>query len=195
MLSLLYAYMTDLGTPVIRAALMLSLFLGARLLYRDRFSLNSIGTAALLMLLADPQNLYEASFQLTFLSVVVLSGIVQPLFERTSMPYRKAVSGLEFIGYDATLPPKLAQFRLDLRMIAARLAKVSESTVGRLVPAPLRNRLALRASTWMVTKSAGLSLAAFDLIVLTSLIQVSLALPLLIYFYCISLVGLPHIMA
>src|SRR5207248_6807755 len=42
-LSLLYAYMTDLGTPVIRAALMLSLFLGAKLLYRDRFSLNSIG--------------------------------------------------------------------------------------------------------------------------------------------------------
>src|SRR5205085_11248847 len=33
-LSLLYAYITDLGAPILRAALMLSLYLAARLLYR-----------------------------------------------------------------------------------------------------------------------------------------------------------------
>src|SRR5207302_2564607 len=93
-LSLLYAYMTDLGSPIVRAALMLSLYLTARLLYREKFSLNSIGTAALLMLLASPRTLFEASFQLTFLSVVILGGIVQPLLERTSAPYQQAISAI-----------------------------------------------------------------------------------------------------
>ena len=187
-LSLLYAYMTDLGTPVIRAALMLSLFLGAKLIFRDRFSLNSIGTAALLMLLSDPQNLYQASFQLTFLSVVVLSGIVQPLLERTSMPYRRAISGLEFVGYDATLPPKLAQFRLDLRMIAARFAKFWDS---KLLFTFLPKHRATPFSRWVLVKMVALSLAAYDLIVLTSLIQISLALPMSFYFHRMALLGLP----
>jgi len=46
-LSALYAYIAGMGVPIMRAVLMLSLFLVARFLYRDRSGLNATGFAAL----------------------------------------------------------------------------------------------------------------------------------------------------
>jgi competence protein ComEC len=187
-LSLLYAYMTDLGSPIVRAGLMLSLYLGARLLYRDRFSLNAVGTAALVMLVARPATLFEASFQLTFLSVVVLSGIIQPLLERTSLPYRQAVTALNIIGYDATLPPRLAQFRLDLRLISGRITRLYS-----LAWAPVADgdQLRSRISNRLVTGVVRFVFWAYELAAVTAIMQVSLALPMAIYFHRMGLMGLP----
>ncbi len=187
-LSLLYAYMTDLGSPIVRAAVMLSLYLGARLLYRDRFSLNAVGTAALVMLIARPATLFEASFQLTFLSVIVLSGIIQPLLERTSLPYRQAVTGLNIIGYDATLPPRLAQFRLDLRLIANRIARLYGLAWISFIDG---DQLRLRLSNWLVTSIVRLGLWVYELAAVTAIMQVALALPMAIYFHRMGLMGLP----
>jgi competence protein ComEC len=192
-LSLFYAYMTDLGSPIVRAALMLSLYLTARLLYREKFSLNSIGTAALLMLLASPPTRFEASFQLTFLSVVILGGIVQPLLERTSAPYQQATSVIGLTGYDATLPPQLAQFRLDLRMISARVARLYSFAWMRFF-LPRRfdpELLRLRFSTWLVVGCVRIAIAIFNLITVSTIIQVALALPMVIYFHRLAMLGLP----
>ena len=49
-LSVFYAYIAGMGVPIMRAVLMLSLFLVARLLYRDRSGLNATGFAALVVL-------------------------------------------------------------------------------------------------------------------------------------------------
>src|SRR5207244_4436803 len=98
------------------------IYLAARLLYRDKHSLNAVGVAALAVLAYSPKSLFEPSFQLTFLSVVALGGICQPILERTSLPYRRALAHLDWLGYDAVLEPHLTQFRLDLRLILGRIA-------------------------------------------------------------------------
>jgi competence protein ComEC len=64
-----YALLTALGSPVWRATVMLAVYLGARLLYREKSMLNAIGVAALGLLIVNPQVLFGASFQMTFLCV------------------------------------------------------------------------------------------------------------------------------
>ena len=187
-LSLLYAYMTDLGSPILRAALMLSLYLAARLLYRDRFSLNAIGAAALIMLIASPAVLFEASFQLTFLSVVVLSAIIQPVLERTSMPYRQASTALNITGYDMTLEPKLAQFRLDLRLVSGRLSRLYSL---KWLPFGHAEQLRSQLSNRVVTSAVRFTLWLYELATVTAIMQLALALPMAIYFHRMALMGLP----
>jgi competence protein ComEC len=50
-----YAFVTDVGPPVWRAVLMLAVYLGVRLLYRERSMLNALGTAALVVMVVDPK--------------------------------------------------------------------------------------------------------------------------------------------
>lgn len=85
-----YAFLTDVGAPVWRATLMCSIYLGTRLLYRDRCMVNALGTAALGLLIFDPQQLFTASFQMTFVCVLIVAAIGLPLIERTSRRYREA---------------------------------------------------------------------------------------------------------
>lgn len=181
-LSLFYAYLTDLGSPILRAALMLSFYLAARLLFRDRYSLNTIGASALLLLMLFPESLFEASFQLTFLAVVVLSAIIQPLLQMTFSPYRGALHGLDVIGYDAALAPRLAQFRLDLRMIAFRLAH--------FVPFASREKRRKIAGA-ALTSAIGAVLALAELVTITTIMQLAMALPMVIYFHRMALLGVP----
>src|SRR2546430_10609580 len=65
-LAVAYALLTDVGAPIWRVTLMLVLYLGARLLYREKSMLNAIGAAGLGLLIVNPQVLFWASFQLTF---------------------------------------------------------------------------------------------------------------------------------
>ncbi len=174
-LAVLYAYMTDLGAPILRAAVMLSLYLGTRLLYRDGYSLNPIGTAALVLLAWEPLALFDASFQLTFLSVIALSGITQQLIQRTSEPYSQALYGLEIFGYDAALQPKQAQFRLELRMIAERLERVTG--------------LGTTACSRAIVLGLRTGVAAFNLVLITVVLQFALALPMVYYFHRVALIG------
>jgi competence protein ComEC len=64
-LSFAYALGTGFGQPVQRSFWMVTLFLIARLLWRDRNSLNAIGFAALCLLAANPRALFDAGFQMT----------------------------------------------------------------------------------------------------------------------------------
>ncbi len=90
-----YALVTDVGTPVWRAALMLAVYLAARLLYRQRSTLNAIGAAALVFLAIDPKTFWGASFQLSFLCVLIIAGIAMPLLERTTQPYSRGLRHLD----------------------------------------------------------------------------------------------------
>ncbi len=105
-LSVFYAYIAGMGVPIMRAVLMLSLFLVARLLYRDRSGLNATGFAALVVLMLSPSALFEPGFQLTFLALLAITGISLPILERTSTPYRSALKHLDTTGYDLGLEPK-----------------------------------------------------------------------------------------
>ncbi len=132
-LSVFYAYIAGMGVPIVRAVLMLSLFLIARLLYRDRSGLNATGFAALVVLVISPTALFDAGFQLTFLALLAITGISLPILDRTSTPYRQALQHFDSTGYDLGLEPKLAQFRLDLRLVAGRIAQLFGKALARIM--------------------------------------------------------------
>ena len=174
-LSVFYAYVAGMGVPIQRAVLMLSVFLIARLLYRERAALNATGFAVLVVLLLAPGALYEAGFQLTFLALLAISGISLPVLERTSAPYRRALEHLDSASYDLNLEPRLAQMRLDLRLVAGRVSRFVGPTVSR----------------WLVAGAAGACLALYELVVVSSITQAVLVLPMRAYFHRAAIIGLP----
>jgi len=75
----LYALITGLNPPVVRGAIMASLFLGAELLGRQRTAITSLAFAAAIMVAVDPDILWDAAFQLSFLAMAGLIFIAPPL--------------------------------------------------------------------------------------------------------------------
>ena len=170
-----YAFLTEVGAPVWRATLMCAIFLATRLLYRDRAMVNALGVAAIGLLVFDPRQLWTASFQMTFLCVLVVAAIAVPLVERTSGLYRQALSHWESDDYGTRLLPNVAEFRLDLRLIANRLARF------------LGQRWALR----FVRGITIFCLRAFELLLVSAVMQMGLALPMAYYFHRATTIGLP----
>src|SRR5438105_82903 len=78
--SLLWAYVIAIGFHelVARAALMFTLIGFAPLVWRRANSLNVIGGAALVLLVWRPGDLFDPSFQLTFLSVLAIVSLAVP---------------------------------------------------------------------------------------------------------------------
>ena len=173
--SFAYAFVVGVGPPVWRAALMLATYLGARLLYRERNMMNAIGAAALGILIVDPRALFGASFQLTFLAVFIIAGIGSPILERTTLPYARGLRLLRAASYDLHVPPKVAQFRLDLRLIAWRLKRFIGERLGLALPA-IFMRVAIGAS---------------GLIFISALMQAGLALLMAYHFHRATTMGMP----
>ncbi|MBZ5665263.1 MAG: ComEC/Rec2 family competence protein [Acidobacteriia bacterium] len=173
--SFAYAFIVGVGPPVWRAALMLAIYLGARLLYRERNMMNAIGAAALGVLIADPHALFGASFQLTFLAVFIIAGIGSPILERTTLPYARGLRLLPAASYDLHVASKVAQFRLDLRMIGGRLARFLGTRLG----------LALPATFTRVAIGVG------ELIFISALMQAGLALLMAFHFHRATTMGMP----
>lgn len=67
-----YAWLTGMTPSVVRAVLMVSLFEFGRMVYRQSFSLNTIAAAAVLILLAQPSDLWSVSFQLSFAATAAI---------------------------------------------------------------------------------------------------------------------------
>jgi competence protein ComEC len=174
LLTVAYALLTDVGAPVWRATLMLALYLSARLLYRRKSILNTIGAAALALLIVDPSALLGASFQLSFLCVLVIAGISAPFLERTTQLLSRALRSLDSIGYDAALPPSMAQFRLDLRMVAGRLQRF----------------FAKRSPLILLSATARVLLVGCEFLVISTALQAGFALPMAYYFHRATLVSL-----
>jgi competence protein ComEC len=128
-----YAFITEVGAPVWRATLMCAVYLTTRLLYRERAMVNTIGAAALALLIFDPRQLFTASFQMTFVCVLIVAAIGLPLLQRTSQFYKQALRHWDSNDYAVMLPPKVVQFRVDLQFISSRLARF----VGKVWGPPL----------------------------------------------------------
>ncbi len=74
-----YAGATGWQPSAVRATVMMTLLLGGWLLKRPVNVLNSLGLAAFLILLWDPQQIFRASFQLSFVVVFSLACVVPPV--------------------------------------------------------------------------------------------------------------------
>jgi competence protein ComEC len=170
-----YALLAGFGEPVQRSFWMVTLYLLARLLFRERNSLNAIGFAALCLLALDPRSLAGASFQMTLLSVLIVAGVAVPVAEHTFGPYLQAAGNLSLIAIDPELPPRLAQFRVTLRLIASHLQLFIGRRLAYFLP-PALTRLTLRIT---------------ELLLVSALIELALSLPMAIYFHRITALGLP----
>src|SRR5882724_2322280 len=81
---MLFAYSLAVGAqmPVIRAALVFTLGIFSPLVWRRANSLNVIAAAALVLLVWRPSDLFDPSFQLTFLSVISIVTLAVPIITR-----------------------------------------------------------------------------------------------------------------
>jgi len=133
--------------PILRAALMVALYLCARPLFRRVELLNTIALAAFAILFWKPSSLGDSSFQLSFLAASVIAGLALPWMDRTSAPYRAGLAHLGDVTRDIVHAPKVIQFRIEMRMaaqwLAARLPHAIAARSQGLLAAPVRVGLRL----------------------------------------------------
>ena len=170
-----YALFTGFATPVQRSLWMITLYLLGRLVYRERNPVNVIGFAALCLLAVSPRSLFDSSFQMTLLAVVVIAGVAAPLLQATIHPYLTATRDLRLTAIDVKLAPKLAQFRVALRMIATRLQAAGSS------------RTAWTIFPWTVRFVLRLG----ELLVVSCVVELAMTLPMAVYFHRITIFALP----
>ncbi|HEU4767726.1 MAG TPA: DNA internalization-related competence protein ComEC/Rec2 [Pyrinomonadaceae bacterium] len=77
-----YSIAVGAEASVVRAALMFTFIGFGAVLFRPATSLNALGGAALVLLIHDPKELFDPSFQLTFLSVLAIVAIAWPLLRK-----------------------------------------------------------------------------------------------------------------
>jgi competence protein ComEC len=169
-----YAVLTGFGAPVQRALWMTTIFLVARLLSRDRNVLNGLGAAALGVLVWSPASLFESSFQMTFMAVVAIGGIAVPLGERSFVRYARAARSLRDEWVDFALQPRVAQFRVMLRMWSEAFAAALGRWAYRVPP------LAVRSALW-----------AAELAMLGLVVEMVMVLPMAVYFHRATPFALP----
>jgi competence protein ComEC len=178
LLAAVYAVFTGFGAPVQRALAMVLLYLAARALYRGRDAMHALGVAALCLLAWEPSALFEAGLQMTILTVVATVGLVAPMAERSFRPYLVATRQLSIVAIDAALPPRLAQFRVMMRLAAENLRPC--------VPGRLQKR-----TQTAVAFAVHMFLRGVELLVMSVTVEVVMALPMALYFHRVTVLALP----
>jgi competence protein ComEC len=182
---ILWGYTLAVGaeSSVVRSALMFSLVALAPVLARSANSLNALGGAGLFLLVWNPRDLFDPSFQLTFLSVLAIVVIAVPLLRKLTMigawkpsmqtPYPPNCSGWLRRACEA--------FYWSEKQWRSEMANANFSY--RLFKTPLGERL----ERYHLQKA--LRYAAAALIVSTS-VQLTLLPLLILYFHRLSLSSL-----
>jgi competence protein ComEC len=172
----LYALVTGFQAPGVRSSAGLTLFMICGYFYRRRRALNLLAAVALGFLVLDPEQLFDASFQLTFLAVAFLGAFATPLIRATSGPLARGLADLQETARDVYLDPRVAQFRVEMRLLAGTLRLVT--------------RLPLRLVTMAVTIPARMLFFFYDITVVSAIAQFGLALPMVVYFHRVGFSGL-----
>jgi competence protein ComEC len=173
--SFAYALFTGFATPVQRSLWMVTLYMIGRLVYRERSPLNTIGFASLCLLAVSPRSLFESGLQMTLLAVISIGGVAMPLLQNTIHPYLAGVRDLRLVAIDVKLPPRIAQFRVTMRMIAEALQKATSSRIGWAV------------FPWVVQTL----LRTVELVVVAIVVELAMTLPMALYFHRITVLALP----
>ncbi len=81
--SILWGYTLAVGAdiPVVRAAIMFTILSFSYVIYRESSLLNSLGACAVVLLVWRPSELFNPSFQLTFVSVAAIVACAYPLLK------------------------------------------------------------------------------------------------------------------
>ncbi len=172
----LYALLTGWQAPCVRSDAGLTLAVICGYFYRRRRPMNLLLAVALGYLVLDPEQLFDASFQLTFLAVGFLAAFAVPLLRATSLPLTRGLAGLEDTRRDLHLEPRAAQFRVEMRMLAETIR--------------LATRLPARAATLAVIVPARVLLFFYEITATSAIVQAGLALPMIVYFHRVGFSGL-----
>lgn len=172
----LYAVVASADPPVLRSAAGFTLAVMARLWYRRPRLLNVVAAVALVFLLIDPWQLFEASFQLSFLAVTAIAVLAMPALARTSGPLHGALTRLGRERRPVAPKDELAGITLRLRLLVETV-----ETGLRLRPVAAR-----RLVCWPLRVAA----VAWDLFMVSAAVQVALVLPMVFYFHRVSITGL-----
>ena len=167
-----YALLLDTALPVTRAAAMLTLYLGATAVYRERNRLNAIAAAGLAFVVYDPALLWEVSFQMSFLSVAVIAGVAAPLLELTLAARGRELGAIWNLDLDLHLPAESAARRVAVRRWLDPLT--------RLLPAPRP------LTTAVLLAPLKLALAAAAVALVSLVLTATLAAPLATHFQRIA---------
>ena len=171
-----YAFATEVGAPVWRATLMCAIYLGTRLLYRDRAMVNALGAAALGLLIFDPRQLFTASFQMTFVCVLIVAAIGMPIL---AADLATLEAGPRQLGFERLRRHAAAARRPVPRGACSSSRRASSAFVGK------------KWSRRLVRSAAAVFLAAWELLFVSAVMQMGLALPMAYYFHRATTVGLP----
>ncbi len=174
--SWLYALVTGWQAPVVRSAAGFSLFMIGRLFYRESRILNLLAAVAIAFVVLDPEQIFDASFQLSFLAVAFIGAFAVPLVERTSGPLAKSVGDLGDADRGLRIAPRAAQFRIEMRLLAETLQ--------------LWARVPLKYCLAAVALVARAIFYFYELMLTSAMIQIGLALPMAVYFHRVSFSGL-----
>jgi competence protein ComEC len=215
-----YALFTGFATPVQRSLWMVMLYLIGRLLYRDRSPLNTVGFAALCLLAVSPRSLFDASLQMTLLAVISIAGVAAPILQATIHPYLTATRDLRLIAIDNKLPPRLAQFRVMLRMVAQALQTaihpwrtaspdsdppahedymgpqlfLFRATMGAFAAAfqpTVHGRFAESVARRIFPWTVRFVVRTGELLVVSCVVELAMTLPMAVYFHRITIFALP----
>src|SRR5262249_36006323 len=143
-----------------------------------------LAAVAIVYFLADPAEIFDASFQLSFLSVAAIGALAAPILQATSGPYLAGLRGITNIDADPHLPPQVAQLRVEIRLVADMVELWMRMVFS--LDAPWMAR-------WTAAAIAGvcrLCFFAFELALISLVIQIGLALPMAEYFHRVSFTGL-----
>jgi ComEC/Rec2-related protein len=122
-----YTAATGWQSSAIRSTIMMSVVIGGWMLRRPGELLNSLAASAFVILLWDPAQLFQASFQLSFFVVLSIALLLPPIEQKLS----------ELLETDPFLPPELApRWRrwsaAPLRLLARSFATSLAAWLGSL---------------------------------------------------------------
>ena len=172
----LYTAVSGNSAPAVRAAAGFTLYLIGCYMYRRGRVLNLLSAVALVYLAFDPGQAFEPSFQLSFLSVAAIGAFADPVTRAALARYADAGRGLAEVRKDMRLRPRAAEFRIEMRLLA--------ETVHFATRLPMK--ALLKAAELLVRGAC----AVIGAMILSSVVQIALALPMALYFHRISITGL-----
>jgi competence protein ComEC len=172
----LYAFISGFSSPVVRAAGGFTLFLIAAYCFRKTRILNILAVVGVIYLSFDPDQLFDPSFQLSFLSAAAIAVFAIPLMERWTEPLRASLKHFDQVKYDPQVGARAAQWRVELRLLADTL----HGWTG----------LSVKKSRFLIAKGALLAAFVFEAVIVSACVQFGLALPMVSYFHRLSVTGL-----
>lgn len=183
--SLLWGYAIAVGAEasVARSAFMFTVVLLSPLVSRRSSTLNSLGGAAIALLVWRPRDLFDPSFQLTFLSVLSIVTIAVPLISRMKQvgswrpthetPYPPAVS-VSFRAFSEALFWSERDWKAEMAGSNIRYRLFKSTWAGRLERCGLQKLLRF----------------ASNAIVISTSVQMGMLPLIIIYFHRVSLAAL-----